>query len=140
MRLAMQDPQKPTTLPDEAHDYYRHLVTTTVGWFTFFVTVNYVVMGWLGSSEGFRNNSVVVWWLSALFITQNILGLLVLRSVRRYCIDFSQQVRQLSEPLHHDMRVFPFHAYERAFILAPYAIVSLLITWVALPIVVTTAQ
>jgi hypothetical protein len=36
----------------ERHNYARHAFTSTITWFTFFVTINYATMGWLAGAAG----------------------------------------------------------------------------------------
>lgn len=69
------------------HKHIRHQFQLLVGWFNFFVTVNYASMGWLATTKDRGLQRELALALSLLFISQNFLGMLitikVLASLRR---------------------------------------------------------
>jgi hypothetical protein len=60
---------------DELHEYIRHSFTLFIGWFTFFGTVNFAAMGWMGASMANGAFNRIAWLVPVMFITQNICGL-----------------------------------------------------------------
>jgi hypothetical protein len=67
---------EPQKLVDELHSYTRHNISIFVQWFTFFLTVNYLALGWFASSmaKGEISNKKPLIYVSILFAIQGILG------------------------------------------------------------------
>jgi uncharacterized membrane protein len=66
----------------EENHYARHVFTSAVGWFTLFITVNYISVGWI-------SNNTTGWWqsialISFLFMLQNLIAIFALEHVREY--------------------------------------------------------
>jgi len=64
-------------LLDELHSYCRHTIQLWVQWFTFFLTVNYLALGWFAGkiSEQQILNRRPLDYVAALFVAQNALGI-----------------------------------------------------------------
>lgn len=77
----------------ELHNYVRFTMQQLVGWFTFFVTVNYASMGWFAkadvSAASMKGLISLVRWM---FIAQNILGIAVCIFVRRQVVLMRAQI------------------------------------------------
>jgi hypothetical protein len=62
----------------QVHEYIRHIAQLLIAWFTFFVTVNYAVMGWLLVSlfalrpltDSHRHSGLVLPLITGLFALQ----------------------------------------------------------------------
>src|SRR5947209_5879515 len=78
----------------ERHDYARHSFTSMVTWFTFFVTVNYASMGWLATSKdgALTNASGPIVLVAAVFVTQNILGIIICFVMKNYFVRSNQRL------------------------------------------------
>ncbi|MFZ1546379.1 MAG: hypothetical protein WAT12_04685, partial [Candidatus Nitrotoga sp.] len=77
----------------EHHNYARHIFTSVVGWFTFFVTINYASMGWLASaSDKIKENLGPVYLIAFAFITQNILGIIICIYIKGYLISTNRRL------------------------------------------------
>jgi hypothetical protein len=62
----------------ELQNNVRHITQLGMNWFAFFVTVNYLTMGWLAkppSSGGESIDRRIIWRLAGVFIVQNVLGI-----------------------------------------------------------------
>jgi len=71
---------------DEVHVYMRHTIQLWVQWFTFFLTVNYVALGWFAgeiATGNLKNTSPLV-RVAVLFICQDVLGIGICFAVRRW--------------------------------------------------------
>ena len=134
----------------EENNYIRHMLTSAVGWFSFFVTVNYASMGWLaGAADKFKGNYPAIVLISALFVTQNILGIMACLAVRRY---FSGAHERL-EGLHRAFvggsdsagdsalsasklgSYFPVSLYRRLMLFMVVAMIPVMIAWSVFPLV-----
>ena len=83
--LADHDPNAYKVI-DELHIYLRHTVQLWVQWFTFFQTVNYVALGWFASEipKGGLNDRTALYEVTALFVSQNILGIVLCFAARTW--------------------------------------------------------
>ncbi len=63
------------------HDYARHVFTSTVTWFTFFVGVNYLAMSWFAASKGEGGPNALP-MVAVLFVVQNLLALIACFVIR----------------------------------------------------------
>ncbi len=61
----------------ELHNNVRHITQLGMNWFAFFVTINYLTMGWLAKGSGNEsiNSRFPVWIIASVFIVQNLLGI-----------------------------------------------------------------
>jgi hypothetical protein len=82
----------------ELHSNVRHITQLAMNWFAFFVTVNYVTMGWLAKAPDNSNpNSRIVPIVAGVFIVQNVLGVFGLAGVLLTAWKMKKQVRGLKE-------------------------------------------
>jgi hypothetical protein len=134
----------------QLHEYIRHISQQTVSWFTFFVTVNYAVMGWvLVSSFAAKpvldvqsRSGRVIFLVSIVFAFQNILGILACIVVRSHLLERGALVQQLealfpkaetevqSTPC---FQTVPMRLYSRSVSLMIIALIPLLFAWCLLP-------
>ena len=69
----------------ELHSNVRHITQLGMTWFAFFVTINYLTIGWLakGPSSGSESiHPLIIGTVAAVFILQNILGIIGILKVR----------------------------------------------------------
>src|SRR4051812_31725317 len=128
----------------QRHDHARHLFSTIVSWFTFFVGVNYVAMGWF-ASESAKGSGIapspakakLLLMLAVLFATQIALGVVAELVMLKYLKQTRARVRDYEE-----LRVpadggelradscLPGFVYQRGIYLMIGALGSLLVAWV----------
>ena len=97
---------------DELHSYCRHTMQLWVQWFTFFLTVNYVALGWFAgeiSEKGLRDRRPLN-FVAELFISQNVLGILICFITRRFFVRTGLSL----EAQHRKLGIFP-PAYAQGF-------------------------
>jgi len=72
----------------------RHITQLAMGWFAFFVTINYASMGWLAAKApgGGSIDSRMIWIIAVVFIVQNILGIFAICGVEKATRVKSKQV------------------------------------------------
>jgi len=69
----------------ELHSNIRHITQLGMTWFAFFVTTNYVTLGWFAqvpSEEGKKINPLIIGMVSFVFIVQNALGIFGIYKVK----------------------------------------------------------
>ena len=114
----------------ERHDYARHLFQVTITWYTWFIALNYGVLGWLSSRLGAGGppfNAAVLWLVCLLFLSHNALGLVWLFTLRSY-------IRRLgADPA--TGGVVPDGTFNRGLLLMSASLVSLVLAWVVMPFV-----
>ncbi len=77
----------------ELHNNVRHLTQLTMAWYAFFVTINYASMGWLAKTPGSQDiNRNLIMLIAGVFITQNILGIVVILMTGRAVKTKSEQI------------------------------------------------
>jgi hypothetical protein len=129
----------------ELHDYIRHIFQLFVGWFTFFATVNYATMGWLAKPSGLVPvGTHLVWLISGLFISQNLLGIVACVFVRRYLLERDSEILRLEQqaasssqdesgpPLSSSV---PLALYSTTIVLIAWALGVILLSWCAIPFI-----
>ncbi len=80
----------------ELHSNIRHITQLAMNWFAFFVTVNYVTMGWLAKGPGDGGaNPHVVSIVARVFIVQNVLGAFGLAAVLVSAFFMKRQINRL---------------------------------------------
>lgn len=121
------------------YEFSRHIFQMLVGWFTFFAGLNIVVLGWVvtsvftaGAIPGYRLGLLV----SALFVFQNVLAILVAVAYLLYLNGTDRRIRQLVEEP--DRRsAHPYQLYRRIGWLIVACCVSFLVSWSLIPAVVS---
>lgn len=71
---------------DEIHSYVRHTLQLWMHWFVFFLTVNYLAMGWFAgewASKCLENRRPLI-YVAVLFVCQNTLGIVACCATRKW--------------------------------------------------------
>ena len=118
----------------QIHDYSRHLFTSVVGWFTFFITINYASIGWLATGETFDSPNKVLLVVAILFVTQNILGIIACLVMRRQFYIYNEEIREIeiANGLGEEATsstCLPVRLYSKSLILMITALITILIAW-----------
>ncbi|MCU1265018.1 MAG: hypothetical protein JWM21_1336 [Acidobacteria bacterium] len=69
------DPEEKTNKLKERHNNIRHITQLGMSWFAFFVTVNYLTMGWLAKAPRDQADPFIIGTVAVVFIVQNFLGI-----------------------------------------------------------------
>jgi hypothetical protein len=118
---------------DEIHSYTRQNMQMWVQWFTFFLTVNYVALGWFAGeiAKGELKDRTSLVYVGVLFIVQGILGIWVSLVWRKHLLKMKKDLSMAYDTLMPASAPteFPHGAYG-------YAIALLVVigVWVALVI------
>lgn len=77
----------------QIREYIRHLFQLFLTWFTVFATINYAALGWLAATktDGTFTVSPFAWPVAAIFIVQNVLGIIVSYMVRDALISLKEK-------------------------------------------------
>lgn len=144
MDVPSEDLPKPEAMPDktpagspndrmvidELHLYSRHLIQLWVQWFTFFLTVNYVALGWFaGGDHNKLTNRCSLVYIAALFITQNVLGIIVCMIARRYFSKTAQVLATQYQQLNIVAPEFGQRVYVVAVMVGAVAMVFVVACW-----------
>lgn len=79
----------------EIHNYVRHTMQTLIVWYTFFVTVNSASMGLLAKDIDFtKTNKGLLYLIGGIFVSQNVLGILAFRWVKKKLNQSSDDISQ----------------------------------------------
>lgn len=122
---------------DEIHEYIRHLFQLLVGWFTFFVTVNYASLGWLAAANADGKNSLAsfAWLVPVMFIIQNLLGLAACYYVWLALRDYDERVFNLEKSIVHNRKAedertaVPMPLYSRVILLMALSLLTIASVW-----------
>jgi hypothetical protein len=131
----------------ELHEYTRQIFTSTVAWFTFFITVNYASMGWFASTkeQTASTSHAAIKWVSYLFILQDFLGIVVCVVIaihfwhtNRRILLLHQQLTKLADaPVDANampgQTSMPLWFYTNCMILMVVTLISILVAWLILP-------
>lgn len=134
----------------EIHQYARHLFSQFVGWFTFFITINYASMGWLiGSDTDFTEKGKLLWLISSLFISQNVLGIFACAFFRHRMLKYKESLENYERArcasdsdVPQDLQAvatMPAYLYRLSFLLMIVALLTILVAWAFLPSLVISA-
>lgn len=75
---------------EELHSNVRHITQLGMNWYAFFMTLNYVTLGWLASSGSINRPLIVL--VAGLFFIQNGLGILGIHRVLKEAEVLTNQV------------------------------------------------
>ncbi|MCK1395998.1 hypothetical protein [Bradyrhizobium sp. 1] len=121
---------------DELHKYIQHIFTLFIGWFTFFGTVNFAAMGWMGASTSITGTfNGIAWLVPVMFITQNICGLAATYFVWRHVKDYDIRVLKLEQRLVPGKEVYdrpssvPIRLYTQVMWLIGLALIVIAVVW-----------
>ena len=119
----------------EIHEYARHIFQLYIAWFTFFVTANYVSMGWLAKPND-DGKSYIALVVGSLFVLQNALGAIATKYVWRCLHGYNVRVTNLeASALQNyesgdDNSSMPMNLYSAVCILALVTLLTIAVAWV----------
>jgi hypothetical protein len=134
----------------QLHEYNRHTAQLIVAWFTFFVTANCAVMGWLLVSLAAAKSGVashpfsgrVLPVIAVLFAFENILGICACLVVRSHLFHRASLAHDIEDSLSKpdtESHVFPkfqtvpVDLYSKALLLMMMSLIFILLVWCSLP-------
>src|SRR5262249_33161265 len=124
-----------------SHGYVRHMISSLVKWYTFFVGVNYASMGWFATHPELQSSNTI-FLIAGMFIMQNVLGIIACMRIRRYVIvagnEFLATEQSLiGAALSSEARetLMPSPVYARAIQLMVLGLVFIVLVWVVFPFV-----
>jgi hypothetical protein len=126
--LDLEDARK---IVEETHLYLRHTVQLWVQWFTFFLTVNYVALGWFASGANSPSNRKPLVYVATLFITQNTLGIIACLSTRKWLDEKANELDQRYRALGTEPPPFAHEFSRFAILLGAVALAIVAVTWIA---------
>ena len=80
----------------ELHDNVRHITQLGMAWFAFFVTINYLTMGWLAKAPASGRESInpyIILIVAGVFILQNVLGIAGICKVNKQAKALAEKVK-----------------------------------------------
>ena len=120
---------------NELHSYSRHNMMLWVQWFTFFITVNYLALGWFAGeiAKGELKSARPLVYVSVLFILQGSLGVWVSLIWRKHLLKTGNDLSSLYARMlsSSDSPDFPHHAYGSSIVLGVIALVVVIGVWLA---------
>jgi len=119
-------------LINDSNDFSRATLTALVSWFTVFITVNYLAIGWIATAT--LKNQVYTLFpvvlLCLVFVSQNALGVYVCLITRRWFGRASEQVSEMcSESKVVPAFLFPHGVYMKATLAMVVAQILLAMAW-----------
>jgi hypothetical protein len=77
------EPVSATEIYKQLHETCRSVVTLYIGWFTFFITLNFAVLGWLAKNDpSAQTNRLLLYIIAVAFIIFTVLGIVAGAIVR----------------------------------------------------------
>jgi hypothetical protein len=124
---------------EELHEYIRHNMSLWMQWFTFFVTVNYLGIGWFAqyiTKAGAPKDRKPLTCVSILLISQCILGMWASLILRRWFLTSDKELSSQYEALAPTRKRASFSArfYSTVMVLGCVALAGLVIAWTYLAI------
>jgi hypothetical protein len=120
----------------ELHEYVRHVFQLFIGWYTFFVTVNYASMGWLATSADAKPSlAKFAWLIPVMFISQNALGIFACLYVWQCLKESNDKILRFEQiALPNDMAStsVPILLYSRSIGLIASSLVFIIAVWSAI--------
>jgi hypothetical protein len=131
---------------EASHCYRRNIIDNLIRWYTVFMTVNYVSMGWFATGGG-ENQSGFVVLIAAMFITQNGLGIMACLRIKRYLLASGYQISRYEQILvgispdkeqaDKEREAFvPSRVYGRAIQLMVAGLIFIVLVWAALSVAI----
>jgi hypothetical protein len=124
-----------SALIKESNDFCRSTMTVLVSWFTLFVSVNYVAIGWVAKAVYDQNMHLPVVVVSAVFISQNGLGIYASGITRSWFMCSHAEVMKMcselkvGRPSDALMALFPHRTYGNAIVAMMVAQFLLALVW-----------
>jgi hypothetical protein len=118
----------------EFHEYMRSFFGDYITWYTFFVTINFVVAGWFAGKVLSRKpvSALGVWVTSGYFIIQGVLsvtGTIVMRSWYGKVGGLLLRQPDMTAPVDQESVRVLVQTYQLVFLLFAISLVSLLAFW-----------
>ena len=111
--------------PEQRHEYRRHGYGMVVTWYTWFIMLNYAVLGGMAANPGQITRSVA-WILTVLFTTHGLAGLFVMFYIHQYYSAEFKDAVDLAERRVARMYIVGIYGMTVTFI-------SLVAVWLAVP-------
>lgn len=129
----------------ELNTYIRNDLQLTMTWYTFFLTVNFVAIGWFTSVllTGSLKASLPIIFICIFFVIQLVLSHLGLMEVRKHfkiAYDRCNYILyllsiEILDPLSQSKTAMPFNVYSKIITLFQATFISFAFFWIALSIV-----
>jgi hypothetical protein len=129
----------------ELNTFVRHHFQLYLGWYTFFLTVNFGAIGWFTSVmlTGALKVSLPVVFIALFFVAQLIFSYIASRQVRRYLIETVQRINEILAQLSdagpgspsYPKTAIPLPIYLRIISLICSTLISFMLFWIALTLV-----
>jgi hypothetical protein len=123
----------------EYHEHLRHIFGLFITWFTFFIGVNYVGIGWFASAaDKSTAKPTSIGLIALLFIVQCALGIAVCATLlwhfRRTCkrIEFLQKKDKWTDKVLEGRTTMPLFVYQFSVSGGMAAIITVGIAWIGL--------
>jgi hypothetical protein len=123
----------------EYHEHVRHIFGLFITWFTFFITVNYVGIGWFASADKTTGKAPPpVWLIASLFIAQCVLGIAVCGMLLWYFPNADKHTKSLQskdesmDKLLEGKTSMPLFVHRFSVYGGATAILTVLVAWVIL--------
>lgn len=122
----------------EYHEHVRHIFGLFITWFTFFITVNYVGIGWFASADKASAKAPPVGLIALLFVIQCALGIAVCGMLQWYFPKTQEHIKSLQkkdesmEKVLGGKTTMPLFVYQFGVSGGMVAIITVAIAWIAL--------
>ncbi len=123
---------------EASHEYARHMVSNLIKWYTFFVGVNYVSMGWFATHRELESSNMII-LIAAMFIMQNVLGIMACMRIKRYLVTTGDEIIESEQSLVGELSdeareaFMPSLVYSRSIQLMVTGLIFIVLVWAALP-------
>lgn len=129
----------------ELNSYVRHHFQLFLGWYTFFLTVNFGAIGWFTSVmlTGALEVSLPIVFIALFFVVQLVFSYLASCQVRSYLVDTDRRMSEIVRELLPDWQeitllprtAFPLKVYLKLIGLICSTLLSFIVFWITLSIV-----
>ena len=120
---------------EQRYEFSRHTVQTFVAWFTFWGTLNIVVLGWLvtGSTKPEPIPNYLLVLISIIFVLQNTYAFIASRNMVRFIEESESKIRAL---IQESSIALPTELYRKGAKLIRDSNFSFICVWLVVPIAV----
>jgi hypothetical protein len=133
---AIDDLSDERKLIEESHSYVRTSMTLWVQWFTFFITINYLGLGWFAQelvksgADALKDRRPLT-YIAALLICQCSLGVWMCLLLRKWFLAVNNDlvVRYSALPIPPQMAPSAVDFYRKAIIIGTCALITLIVGW-----------
>lgn len=126
----------------EQYNFVRHHFQLLLGWYTFFLTVNFAVIGWFTSVllTGSLKQSLPIVFIALFFISQQVFSYIAIVQVTRYFIETHARCAELLEKMASKAAILhlqpqtpiPIEIYVKIMDLMRYTLISFCFFWIVL--------